>query len=165
MVNEKRFDARINLGGNNMLRDLFGSITGETRRRYNRRTALGTVLGLLGGAATGAILGLLFAPKSGKETRKDIADATEEGYKRTKKAASDLGEKISATTSKLGSEINKASGKLGAKVSDTYNEFKDNIEDVKDQRKVARIARRNQANEHSDSPVAGQALVTPNFED
>jgi gas vesicle protein len=32
------------------------------------------ILGVIGGLATGAILGILFAPHSGKKTRKKIAD-------------------------------------------------------------------------------------------
>lgn len=32
------------------------------------------ILGVIGGLATGAILGVLFAPHSGKKTRKKIAD-------------------------------------------------------------------------------------------
>jgi len=37
------------------------------------------LLGLLSGAAAGAIVGLLYAPKKGSETRKSIAD-TSNGY-------------------------------------------------------------------------------------
>lgn len=37
-----------------------------------------TVAALLGGAAVGAGLGILFAPKSGKETRKDLKEKMDE---------------------------------------------------------------------------------------
>lgn len=36
------------------------------------------ILGVVGGLAAGAILGILFAPSSGKKTRKKIADKSKE---------------------------------------------------------------------------------------
>src|SRR6267378_6890575 len=43
------------------------------------------------GAGIGAILALLFAPKSGQELRNDIADATRKGIDRSREAATQLG--------------------------------------------------------------------------
>ncbi|MFT3885947.1 MAG: YtxH domain-containing protein [Flavobacteriales bacterium] len=56
-----------------------------------------TILGFLGGIAAGAALGILFAPQSGKKTRKsilrradrakdDLSDLIEEGHKQWRKA-------------------------------------------------------------------------------
>jgi gas vesicle protein len=45
------------------------------------------------GAGIGAVLALLFAPKSGEELRNDIADATRKGIDRSKEAAQQLGTK------------------------------------------------------------------------
>ena len=46
---------------------------------------------LLIGGGIGAILALLFAPKSGEELRNDIADATRKGLDRSRDAATQLG--------------------------------------------------------------------------
>jgi gas vesicle protein len=48
---------------------------------------------LLVGAGLGAMVALLFAPKSGHELRGDIADATRKGIDRTREAATQLGER------------------------------------------------------------------------
>jgi gas vesicle protein len=48
---------------------------------------------LLVGAGVGAVVALLFAPKSGHELRGDIADATRKGIDRTRDAATQLGER------------------------------------------------------------------------
>jgi gas vesicle protein len=48
---------------------------------------------LLIGGGIGAILALLFAPKSGQELRGDIADATRKGIDRSREAAQQLGER------------------------------------------------------------------------
>jgi len=45
------------------------------------------------GAGIGAVLALLFAPKSGEELRSDIADATRKGIDRSKEAAQQIGTK------------------------------------------------------------------------
>src|SRR5215471_13113809 len=47
------------------------------------------------GAGIGAVLALLFAPKSGEELRNDIADATRKGIDRSREAAQQLGAKAS----------------------------------------------------------------------
>jgi gas vesicle protein len=46
---------------------------------------------LLIGGGIGAILALLFAPKSGEELRNDIADATRKGMDRSREAATQIG--------------------------------------------------------------------------
>jgi len=46
---------------------------------------------LLIGGGIGAILALLFAPKSGQELRGDIADVTRKGIDRTREAATQIG--------------------------------------------------------------------------
>ena len=48
---------------------------------------------LLIGGGIGAVLALLFAPKSGQELRGDIADATRKGIDRSRDAATQLGER------------------------------------------------------------------------
>ena len=48
---------------------------------------------LLIGGGIGAILALLFAPKSGQELRTDIADATRKGIDRSREAAQQLGDR------------------------------------------------------------------------
>jgi len=45
---------------------------------------------LIIGGGIGAILALLFAPKSGQELREDIADATRKGIEKSKEAAAQL---------------------------------------------------------------------------
>jgi len=48
---------------------------------------------LLVGGGIGAILALLFAPKSGEELRGDIADATRKGIEKSKETAAQLQER------------------------------------------------------------------------
>ncbi len=50
---------------------------------------------LLIGGGIGAIIALLFAPKSGHELRGDIADATKKGIDRSREAAQQLGDRAS----------------------------------------------------------------------
>lgn len=42
------------------------------------------IKGLVVGALAGLVLGILYAPKSGRETREDIVKSTEELYNKTK---------------------------------------------------------------------------------
>ena len=48
---------------------------------------------LLIGGGIGAVIALLFAPKSGQELRGDIADATRKGIDKSREAAQQLGER------------------------------------------------------------------------
>ena len=62
------------------------------RREYDSEgTSASTKLTfLLVGGAIGAVVALLFAPKSGEELRGDIADATRKGIEKSKEAATQL---------------------------------------------------------------------------
>lgn len=65
------------------------------RHEYERdETSAATKLTyLLVGGGIGAILALLFAPKSGQELREDIADVTRKGIEKSKETAAQLQER------------------------------------------------------------------------
>src|SRR5688572_2052087 len=64
-------------------------------RNYERDDSSATtkLTYLIIGGGIGAVLALLFAPKSGEELRGDIADATRKGIEKSKEAAAQIGEK------------------------------------------------------------------------
>src|SRR5690349_12826643 len=72
---------------------------------------------LLIGGGIGAILALLFAPKSGHELRGDIADATRKGIDRSREAAQQLGERAGeyyeATRDRASELYTQAAGRIG----------------------------------------------------
>jgi len=65
------------------------------RNEYDREEASATtkLTYLLIGGGIGAVLALLFAPKSGVELRGDIADATRKGIEKSRETAAQLQEK------------------------------------------------------------------------
>lgn len=77
----------------------------DYRRREGSDAATRLTYLLIGGGI-GAVIALLFAPKSGHELRGDIADATRKGIDRTRETASQLGaragEYYEATRDKAG---------------------------------------------------------------
>lgn len=62
-------------------------MTEDDDRDSPRENAGNKLVYLLIGGGIGAILALLFAPKSGQELRGDIADATRKGIDRSREAA------------------------------------------------------------------------------
>ena len=72
---------------------------------------------LLIGGGIGAILALLFAPKSGEELRGDIADATRKGIDRSREAAQQLsdraGEYYESTRERASELYSHAAEKVG----------------------------------------------------
>ncbi len=65
------------------------------RHEYEREETSATtkLTFLLIGGGIGAVIALLFAPKSGVELREDIADATRKGIEKSKETAAQLQEK------------------------------------------------------------------------
>ena len=72
---------------------------------------------LLIGGGIGAILALLFAPKSGHELRGDIADATRKGIDRSREAAQQIGDRAGeyyeATRTRAGELYSQAAERVG----------------------------------------------------
>jgi len=64
------------------------------------KNPVGLLAAFLGGAVIGGVLGLLFAPESGEETRKKIAEALEKrGIKLSKSEMEDLVDEIKSEMS------------------------------------------------------------------
>src|SRR5687767_3919102 len=63
------------------------------RHEYERDSTSTKLTYLLIGGGIGAVIALLFAPKSGEELRGDIADATRKGIEKSKETAAQLQER------------------------------------------------------------------------
>jgi gas vesicle protein len=85
---------------------------------------------LLIGGGIGAIIALLFAPKSGQELRGDLADATRKGIDRSREAAQQLGDRAGeyyeATRERAGELYTQAA----TKASDIYSQASEKVGEV-----------------------------------
>jgi gas vesicle protein len=80
---------------------------------------------LLIGGGIGAILALLFAPKSGEELRSDIADATRKGIDRSREAAQQLSDRAGEyyeTTRERASELYSTAAEKVGEIAKTARE-------------------------------------------
>ncbi|PYS81087.1 MAG: hypothetical protein DMF67_18210 [Acidobacteria bacterium] len=76
------------------------------------------------GATVGAVVALLFAPKSGRELREDLADATRKGVDRARETSTQLSAKAgeyydaaSARAGELAASAREAAARRGERVS------------------------------------------------
>ena len=85
---------------------------------------------LLIGGGIGAVIALLFAPKSGQELRGDIADATRKGIDKSREAAQQLGERAGeyyeTTRERAGELYNQAA----TKASEVYTQASEKVGEV-----------------------------------
>lgn len=79
---------------------------------------------LIVGAAAGAALGVLFAPKKGSETRQDIAE-------KAKKATKNLKDKFQGQVDELKSQVSKAERFLEDNVNGLKSEAESRLADAK----------------------------------
>ena len=95
-----------------------GRLMGSDDYRRDSGDSISTRLTyLLIGGGIGAIIALLFAPKSGQELRGDLADATRKGIDRSREAAQQLGDRAGeyyeATRERASELYSTASDKVG----------------------------------------------------
>lgn len=113
-------------------------------RHEREETSISTKLTyLIVGGGIGAIIALLFAPKSGQELREDIADVTRKGIEKSKETAAQLqekaGEYYEVSREKAGELYQTATDKAGeltekakSAAANTANPFTAAIEAGKD---------------------------------
>lgn len=90
-------------------------ILGRDRRRQNmKRLALGSTLA----AAAGFVVGLLTAPKSGKETRRDIKLAADKSLAEIEKDAKKLSSELDQAIKQSKSQGSKASARTKKQLSE-----------------------------------------------
>ena len=87
----------------------------DMRRNRTKNMVIGVGIG----SALGAAAGILFAPKSGKETRQIIADRTSETIKNFKDNVAATKAKISASATENGSRLREAGQKGVEAVKET----------------------------------------------
>ena len=125
------------------------------RNEYDREETSATtkLTYLLIGGGIGAILALLFAPKSGEELRGDIADATRKGLEKGRETAAQLqekaGEYYEVTREKAGEYYTAAQEKVG--------ELKDKAGEIAEK---AKSAASSTANPFSAAIEAGKEAYT-----
>lgn len=87
--------------------------------------------GVLFGAVIGGVLGILYAPKAGEETRKDIKEKAGEVYEKSKDIYAEQRERIGQAVETGKEAITAKSGELREKLEETAAKIKETVETPK----------------------------------
>lgn len=109
------------------IKDLLENSKKAKKAAQNKKTAKNIAIGAGIGVAAGAAAGLLFAPKAGKDTRKDIAKGAKKVAEATKEKVSEAKEKVHEAKEKVTEIIHKKDADATSKAPIVTN-----TEDAKD---------------------------------
>lgn len=101
----------------------------------SRDSGSDVLMAFLIGGATGAALALLFAPRSGEETRELISDAAREGARRARDAAErgrEIGERAVERGRHLVDETSEKVGRQADRVAETLDKTARAMKEVRD---------------------------------
>lgn len=119
---------------------------------------------LLIGGGIGAVLALLFAPKSGQELRSDIADATRKGIDKSREAAQQLGERAGEYYDATRERASELYSQAAEKVGEVANTARDTAS-----RKTATVAaaidagKKAYQDEKRKTELSGRLDAAPNY--
>lgn len=85
---------------------------------------------LLIGGGIGAVLALLFAPKSGQELRGDIADATRKGIDKSREAAQQIGDRAGEYYEQTRERATELYSQASEKASGLYSQAAEKVGEV-----------------------------------
>jgi gas vesicle protein len=85
---------------------------------------------LLIGGGIGAVIALLFAPKSGQELRGDLADATRKGIDKSRETAQQLGERAGEYYESTRERAGEIYSQAASKASDVYSQASEKVSEV-----------------------------------
>ena len=85
---------------------------------------------LLIGGGIGAVIALLFAPKSGQELRGDLADATRKGIDKSREAAQQLGERAGEYYESTRGRAGELYTQAATKASDIYSQASEKVSEA-----------------------------------
>ena len=85
---------------------------------------------LLIGGGIGAVIALLFAPKSGQELRGDLADATRKGIDKSRETAQQLGERAGEYYESTRERAGELYTQAASKASDAYTQASEKVSEV-----------------------------------
>lgn len=126
----------------------------EIQRKSKIRTAKKVIFGAAAGSLSGLLGGLLFSPKSGKETRKDIASSSKELKNNIKEKSIELKGNIDNKVSDAKDGIIDAKAKISEYLNEKKVSNQDKASDIITDTKDAVI------NNEDVSPIVGKADVS-----
>ncbi|GAA4321981.1 hypothetical protein GCM10023115_49830 [Pontixanthobacter gangjinensis] len=100
----------------------------RTNLKPNSMKSGNLLLGLVSGAAAGAILGLLYAPKKGKDTRKAITDKGDEYIKGANRSIHDFTDSVNHKVEAL--KARTKAGVTSSKSKEKMNQAKAEMHEV-----------------------------------
>ena len=102
---------------------------------YKRRARHNAIAGIGAGLLIGAITGLLFAPKSGKETRADLREGAIIGAEKIKETAVHVAEMAREKAAEIKEQIKKGAKCCVKTAEEAAEDIQDTVEDVDSQSK------------------------------
>jgi gas vesicle protein len=85
---------------------------------------------LLIGGGIGAVIALLFAPKSGQELRGDLADATRKGIDKSRETAQQIGERAGEYYESTRERAGELYTQAASRASDVYSQASEKVGEV-----------------------------------
>ena len=109
---------------------MFQEIRDALDGTYKRRARHNAVAGIGAGLLLGAIAGLLFAPKSGKETRADLREGAKIGAEKVKETAVHVAEMTKEKVAEIKEQIRKGAKCCANSAEEAAEDIEDAVEDV-----------------------------------